>query len=123
MNFERGAPLLAGLIAGAINQAVGADTNLWLWGLVGGLIHYMIAGPVVATIPSLDPATGVVGAQGFAYNNYGALDVITSFVGHMSFGPVHRALLPTAALGRVAVASGTSRRHVGYRHQRCSEAS
>ncbi len=32
--------------------------------------------------------TGAVGAQGFAYKNYGALDVATSFVGHMTFGLV-----------------------------------
>jgi hypothetical protein len=37
-------------------------------------------------IPSLDPETGVVGAQGFAYKNYGAFDVATSFIGHMGFG-------------------------------------
>ncbi len=67
-------------------QAIGADGNLWLWGLVGGLIHYMIAGPVVMKIPSLDPETGAIGAQGFAYKNYGALDVVTSLMGHLIFG-------------------------------------
>ncbi len=30
--------------------------------------------------------TGVVGAQGFAYKNYGALDVATAFMGHLVFG-------------------------------------
>ncbi len=37
-------------------------------------------------LPSLDPETGEIGRQGFAYKNYGALDVATSLVGHLSFG-------------------------------------
>ncbi len=65
---------------------LGVDGNLWLWGLVGALVHYTLAGPVVKFIPSIDPDTGEVGEQGFAYRNYGALDVLTSFVGHMGFG-------------------------------------
>ncbi len=67
-------------------QIIGVDGNLWLWGLVGALIHFTVAGPVVAVIPSLNPDTGNLREQGFAYKNYGALDVATSFVGHMSFG-------------------------------------
>jgi hypothetical protein len=65
---------------------VDADGSLWLWGALGGLIHYTLAGPVVAAIPSIDPETGEVGKQGFAYRNYGGLDVFTSFIGHLSFG-------------------------------------
>jgi hypothetical protein len=67
-------------------RLVGVESDLWLWGLVGALIHYTLAGPVVKILPSVDPETGAVGKQGFAYRNYGALDVATSFVGHMSFG-------------------------------------
>ncbi len=67
-------------------QLIGVDGKLWLWGLVGALVHYTLAGPVVAVIPSLNPDTGNVREQGFAYKNYGPLDVATSFVGHMSFG-------------------------------------
>ncbi len=81
--------LLAAAIAVAYAlffQLIGVEGNLWLWGLVGALVHYTLAGPVVKMIPSIDPDTGEVGKQGFAYRNYGALDVATSFVGHMSFG-------------------------------------
>ncbi len=67
-------------------RLIGADGSLWLWGLVGALVHYTLAGPVVKMLPSLDPETNEVGKQGFAYRNYGALDVATSFVGHLSFG-------------------------------------
>ncbi len=84
--FHQGIAVFAAILYALFFQIIGADDNLWLWGLVGGLIHYTIAGPVVAKIPSLDPATGTVGGQGFAYKNYGALDVGTSFVGHLMFG-------------------------------------
>jgi hypothetical protein len=74
------------LVYAAFFQLIGVEGNLWLWGLVGALIHYALAGPVVALLPSVDPETGRVRQQGFAYKNYGGLDVVTSFVGHMSFG-------------------------------------
>jgi hypothetical protein len=67
-------------------KVIGVDGSLWLWGLIGALVHYTLAGPVVKVLPSLDPDTGEVGKQGFAYRNYGALDVATSLVGHLSFG-------------------------------------
>lgn len=84
--FHQGIAVFAAILYALFFQIIGADDNLWLWGLVGGLIHYMLAGPVVMKIPSLDPETGVIGAQGFAYKNYGGLDVMTSFMGHMIFG-------------------------------------
>jgi hypothetical protein len=67
-------------------RLIGVEGDLWLWGLIGGLIHWTLAGPVVKLIPSIDPDTGEVGQQGFAYKNYGGLDVATSLVGHLSFG-------------------------------------
>ena len=81
--------LLAAVIAvlyAVFFRLIGVEGDLWLWGLVGALIHYTLAGPIVAVIPSLNPDTGRVREQGFAYKNYGALDVVTSFVGHLSFG-------------------------------------
>ncbi len=55
--------------------------------VVGGrvLVHYTLAGPVVNVLPSMDP-TGENGRQGFAYKNYGMLDVVTAFVGPLAFG-------------------------------------
>jgi hypothetical protein len=84
--FHEGIAVLAAVLYALFFDLIGADDNLWLYGLLGGLIHYMLAGPVVARIPSLDPETGAVGAQGLAYRNYGVLDVATSFIGHMGFG-------------------------------------
>ncbi len=84
--FHEGIALVAAVGYALFFQAIGADGNFWMWGLLGGLIHYLIAGPVVKVIPSLDPETGEIGKQGFAYKNYGALDVLTSLMGHLIFG-------------------------------------
>ncbi len=73
-------------------QLLGVTDNLFVWGVVGALVHYTLAGPVVAILPSVDPETNEVGRQGFAYKNYGKLDVATSFVGHMAFGVLTAAL-------------------------------
>jgi hypothetical protein len=83
--------LLAGAIAvlyAVFFRLISVEGDLWLWGLVGGLIHWTLAGPIVKIIPSLDPETGEIGKQGLAYKNYGALDVVTSLVGHLGFGAV-----------------------------------
>ncbi len=71
---------------------LGVNGNLLIWGLVGALVHYTLAGPIVALLPSVDPQTNAVGRQGFAYKNYGKLDVATSFVGHVTFGLLTAAL-------------------------------
>jgi hypothetical protein len=84
--FHEGVAVFAAVLYALFFDLVGVEGNLWLWGLIGGLIHLTIAGPVVAIIPSLDPETGVIGGQGLAYRKYGALDVGTSVVGHLMFG-------------------------------------
>ncbi len=66
---------------------LGVRDNLWLWGLLGAVIHYLIAGIVVGALPSVDPNDPRrVGEQGAYYKNYGPLDMGTFLMGHMSFG-------------------------------------
>ncbi len=84
--FHEGIAVFAAVLYALFFEFIGIEGNLWLWGLVGALIHLTIAGPVVAVIPSLDPATGIIGGQGLAYRRYGALDVGTSVFGHLMFG-------------------------------------
>ncbi|MDP8899573.1 MAG: hypothetical protein M3N33_00175 [Actinomycetota bacterium] len=84
--FHEGIAVFAALLYALFFDLIGVEGSLWLWGLVGALIHLAIAGPVVAVIPSTDPATEVIGGQGLAYRNYGVLDVATTFVGHLAFG-------------------------------------
>jgi hypothetical protein len=86
--FHQAIAVVAAILYAVFFRLIGVEGDLWLWGLLGGLIHYLLAGPIVAIIPSLNPDTGELRQQGFAYKNYGALDVVTSFVGHLSFGAV-----------------------------------
>ncbi len=68
-------------------RLLGATDHLWLWGLLGAAIHYLIAGLVVRALPSVDPhIPGWVGEQGAYYKNYGPLDMATFLMGHLSFG-------------------------------------
>ncbi len=78
--------VVAAVLYAVFFRLIGVEGDLWLWGLIGGLVHWTIAGPVVKLLPSLDPETGEIGKQGLAYKNYGALDVVTSLVGHLAFG-------------------------------------
>lgn len=84
--FHQVVALFAAVLYAVFFRAIGVDSDLWLWGLIGGLVHWTIAGPVVKALPSVDPDTGEVGKQGLAYKDYGTLDVVTSLVGHLGFG-------------------------------------
>ena len=63
---------------------VGANDNLWLWGLVGGVVHYLIAGLVIGAMHPEIPDR--IAAQGAYYKRYGALDVVSFMTGHLTFG-------------------------------------
>jgi hypothetical protein len=84
--FHQVIAVVAAILYAVFFRLIGVEGDLWLWGLIGGLIHWTIAGPIVAIIPSLNPDTGNLREQGFAYKDYGALDVVTSLVGHLAFG-------------------------------------
>lgn len=96
-----GHAVLAAVIACAYAgffHAVGEE-RLLAWGLLGGLIHFLIGGAVIATLfPVLpEPAAqpDLQGASrgwlsgphpGFAYRKYGARDVLSFLGGHLVFG-------------------------------------
>lgn len=69
---------------------VGAGDNLWAWGLLGGLIHWAIAGgmfmPMVPAmhpeIPERQPAPGIF------VTNYGPLDTTGFLMSHLAYGLV-----------------------------------
>jgi hypothetical protein len=84
--FHQLIAVVAAILYAVFFNLIGVEGDLWLYGLLGGLIHYGLAGPIVAIIPSLNPDTGNLREQGFAYKNYGSLDVVTSLVGHLAFG-------------------------------------
>jgi hypothetical protein len=84
--FHSAIAVFAAVLYAVAFNLIGVEGDLWLYGLLGGLIHYTLAGPIVAVIPSLNPDTGNLREQGFAYKNYGALDVVSALVGHLAFG-------------------------------------
>ena len=84
--FHQLIAVIAAILYAVFFRLIGVEGDLWLWGVLGALIHYAVAGPVVAIIPSLNPDTGNLREQGLAYKNYGPLDVVTSLVGHLVFG-------------------------------------
>ncbi len=86
MLFHELIAAVAAVLYAVFFNLIGVESDLWLYGLIGGLIHWTLAGPIVAIIPSLNPDTGNLREQGLAYKNYGALDVITSLIGHLAFG-------------------------------------
>jgi hypothetical protein len=49
--FHQGIAVFAAVLYALFFQAIGAEGRLWLWGLVGGLVHYLVAGPVVGQDP------------------------------------------------------------------------
>jgi hypothetical protein len=70
---------------------IGADASvLWAWGLLGGVIHWAIAGGMVMPmvpamhpeIPETEPAPGAF------VKNYGALDASGFLMTHLAYGVV-----------------------------------
>ncbi len=85
--FHQALSAVIALIYAGVFSLLGVRDNLWLWGVLGAAVHYLIAGVVVAALPSVDPDNPRrVGEQGAYYKNYGALDMGTFLMGHMSFG-------------------------------------
>jgi hypothetical protein len=85
--FHQVLSVVIALLYAGFFSAIGVTDRLWLWGLLGAAVHYLIAGIVVGVLPSVDPDDPRrVGEQGAYYKNYGMLDVGTFLMGHMSFG-------------------------------------
>lgn len=66
---------------------LGVDDNLWLWGLIGGVIHWILAGlfmimvpPLHLELPEQRPAPGAFAAD------FGATDVIGFMMSHLVYG-------------------------------------
>ncbi len=75
------------LLYAAFFSAIGVTDNFWLWGAVGAVVHYLIAGVVVGMLPAIHREIPErIPAQGAYYKNYGALDMGTFLMGHLTFG-------------------------------------
>jgi hypothetical protein len=78
------------LLYAAFFTIIGAQANLWAWGLVGGVIHWAIAGGMVMPmVPAMHPEIpGREPAPGAYVKNYGALDATGFLISHLAYGAV-----------------------------------
>lgn len=70
-------------------KLLGADDLYVLWGLLGGAIHWVIAGVFLAMVPAMHPEMPErVTPPGAFAKNFGAPDVPIFLVGHLLYGAV-----------------------------------
>lgn len=66
---------------------IGASGNLWLWGLLGGAIHWVLAGMFVAMMPPMHPEIPErLPAPGAFAKNFGTSDILGFLMGHLLYG-------------------------------------
>jgi uncharacterized membrane protein YagU involved in acid resistance len=81
--------ILAGFAYAAAFQTLPATDRLILWGLVGGVIHYIVAGLALAALPAVHPdVPGRPRAPGAFARNLGMTDMLAFLVAHLVFGLV-----------------------------------
>ena len=88
---------------------IAAQNHLVAWGALGGLVHFIIGGFVVAVaFPVVAPSSAAAGRTGvgFAYAHYGRRDVLTFFGGHVIFGLIIGVLYP-ALHAQLSIAAAT----------------
>lgn len=79
---------LVGLIyAWGFPAMFNASDNLWLWGLLGGLIHWFIAGLFMGMLPAMHPEIPErQPAPGLFVKNFGMPDMPGFLMGHLLYG-------------------------------------
>ena len=76
-----------GLIYAIGFDFVGAEGSLWAWGLLGGAVHWSIAGLVMGMIPAVRPEVAARrGAPGLFLKNFGIPDVPAFLGDHLAYG-------------------------------------
>ncbi len=76
-----------GLIYAVGFDLVGAEASLWAWGLLGGAIHWLIAGVVMGVIPAVLPEISERRrAPGLFLKNFGMPDVPAFLADHLAYG-------------------------------------
>ncbi len=66
---------------------LGVEENLWLWGLLGGLIHWLMAGLFLIMVPPMHPEIPERRpAPGAFVKNFGSPDVPAFLIGHLLYG-------------------------------------
>lgn len=68
-------------------ELAGATEYLWAWGLLGGLMHWLVAGTMMTILPVAHPEIPEEReAPGPFVKNFGSQDVIGFLIGHLAYG-------------------------------------
>ena len=90
------------LYATGLDFLFDASNNLWAWGLLGGVIHWVVGGLFVgAVLPWIHPdiSKGVSG-PGLLARNFGRRDFLAFSLGHLLYGLTFGVLYPYFSLGQ-----------------------
>jgi hypothetical protein len=75
---------------------LGVEDRLWFWGLLGGLIHWVIAGLFFGILPAMHPEIPErQPAPGAFLHHFGVPSMPVFFVGHVMYGGVVAVLYGT----------------------------
>jgi hypothetical protein len=68
-------------------DVLGVEDNLWLWGLIGGVIHWFLGGLFLMMVPPMHPEIPEQRpAPGAFAKNFGMVDVMGFLMGHLVYG-------------------------------------
>lgn len=78
---------VVGLVYGWGFDLFEANTNLWVWGVLGGSTHWVIAGIMMSVLPVAHPEIpDQREAPGPFVTNFGSQDVVGFLIGHVAYG-------------------------------------
>ncbi|MDP8955498.1 MAG: hypothetical protein M3N24_00850 [Actinomycetota bacterium] len=87
--------------AAGLSLLFDASNNLWAWGLLGGLIHWVVGGLFIgAALPLLHPDISKgQSPPGWLVTKFGRRDFLAFFVGHLLYGLTFGVLYPYFSSG------------------------
>jgi hypothetical protein len=78
---------IVGLIYAAFFDWLGLDNNLWLWGLLGGVVHWVIGGLFLAMLPAVHPdIPGREPEPGPFASRFGRMAIGAFMMAHLVYG-------------------------------------
>ena len=77
-----------GLVHTGLYQAFGLESGLWAWGLLFGLLHWIVVGVGMGMMSIVHPRirSGEVGAPGIFVKNYPGMTVMGFLMLHLIYG-------------------------------------